>query len=116
MKGLLDSYYNNRKIRTILGKGASFHGDMNFKYSLKINGSFIGNIETSGFLIVGEGALVEADVSADSIVVAGTVNGDIYARERVEMLSTGRVYGNIKAKKIKISDGVIFNGRCEMIK
>ncbi len=116
MGNLLENYHNNKKIKTVLGKGTYFNGVLNFKDSLKINGSFIGSINATGLLIIGEGAIVKANVTARSIVVYGTVSGDVYAKEKVEMLPTGRVYGNIKAKKIKISDGVIFNGRCEMVK
>lgn len=116
MGNLLENYYNNKKIKTILGKGTFFNGKLGFKDSLKIKGSFKGDIDASGLLIIGEGSIVEANVSANNIIVNGTVNGDVYAKEKVELLQTGRVYGNIKAKKIKISDGVIFNGRCEMIK
>jgi len=111
----LENYFNNKKIKTVLGKGTYFNGDLNFNDSLKINGSFTGNIKSTGLLIVGEGAIIKANVSAKSIIVLGTIEGDVFASEKVEMLTTGRVYGNIKAKKIKISDGVIFNGRCEMI-
>jgi cytoskeletal protein CcmA (bactofilin family) len=116
MANLLENYYENKKIKTVLGKGTSFDGDLNFKDSLKINGTFIGNIVASGLLVVGEGAMVNANVSARAVAIYGTIKGNVYADEKVEMFPTGRVYGDIKAKKIKISDGVVFNGRCEMIK
>ncbi|HOV13888.1 MAG TPA: polymer-forming cytoskeletal protein [Spirochaetota bacterium] len=116
MSNLLENYYNNKKIRTILGKNTVFNGNLSFKDSLKINGTFIGNIDALGLLIIGENASVQANIKAKSIVVYGTVKGDVNAEDRVEMLPTGRVYGNIKAKKIKISDGVIFNGKCEIIR
>jgi cytoskeletal protein CcmA (bactofilin family) len=115
MSNLLENYYNNKKIKTILGKGTYFSGDLTFKDSLKVNGSFAGNIAASGLLVVGEGAIIKANVKANSIAVFGTIDGDVVATEKVEMFPTGRVYGNIKAKKIKISDGVIFNGQCEMM-
>jgi cytoskeletal protein CcmA (bactofilin family) len=116
MSNLLENFYNNKKIRTVLGKNTSFNGNLNFRDSLKINGVFIGKINASGFLVIGEDASIEADISANSVVVSGTVKGNISALEKVEMLPTGKVFGNVKAKKIKISDGVIFNGRCEIIK
>ena len=116
MENLLENYYNNKKIKTVLGKGTFFNGDLIFKESLKINGSFVGSITASGLLIVGEGAIINANVKAHSVVILGTIKGDVFAKEKVEMLPSGRVYGNIKTKKVKISDGVIFDGRCEMIK
>lgn len=116
MQQLLDNYYNNKKIKTILGKGSEFNGKMYFKDSLKINGNFTGEIEAEGFLVIGEGAVVKANIKANSVVVMGTVEGDVIANEKVEMLPMSRVYGNIKAKRIKISDNVIFTGKCEMLK
>ncbi|MCG8569398.1 MAG: polymer-forming cytoskeletal protein [Spirochaetes bacterium] len=116
MSNLLKNYYNNKKIKTILGKKTKFVGNLNFEESIKINGNFSGVINASGLLIIGEDAYIEADVVAQSVIVCGTIKGDIHANERVEMLPTGRVYGNVKAKKIKISDGVIFYGECKTIK
>ena len=51
-----------------------------------------------------------------SVVVGGTVRGNIEATEKLEMLSTGKVYGNIRTAKLKIADGVVFEGKCEMIR
>ena len=116
MSNLLENYYENKKIKTVLGKDTYFDGDLNFQDSLKINGSFVGNIVASGLLVVGEGAMVSANVKAQSVIVFGTVKGNVVAEDKVEMLPTGRVYGDVRAKKVKISDGVIFNGRCEMVK
>ncbi|MBP7552301.1 MAG: polymer-forming cytoskeletal protein [Spirochaetes bacterium] len=116
MINALENYYDNKKIKTILGKNSVFNGKLNFKDSLKINGSFIGEINAEGLLVIGEGAIIQANISAGSVVVSGTIKGDVTALEKVEMLPTGRVYGNIKARKVKISDGVVFNGRCEIIR
>jgi len=104
------------KVNTVLSDTTSFNGIMKFKTSLKINGKFNGEIISEGFLIVGEGATVKANIKADSVVIAGEVKGNVEARERLELLSTGKLYGNIKTKKLKMADGVIFEGKCEMIR
>ncbi len=118
MPDILDNYYNNKKIKTVLGKNTYFNGNLSFKDSLKINGNFIGNIKVTGqgALIIGSTSTVQANIIANTIVIMGTVKGDVIAQEKVEMLSTGRLFGNIKSKKIKISDGAIFKGRHESIK
>lgn len=107
---------NNERISTTLGKGTNFNGTMRFTKSLKIDGRFEGRIESEGFLYIEEGARVEADIKVGSIVVGGTVRGDIYAKEKLEMLSTGQVFGNVQTAKLKIADGVVFEGKCQMIK
>ena len=104
------------KISTTLGKETVFKGKMKFSESLKIDGNFEGDIESSGFLYIEDGAVVKADIKVRSVVVGGVVHGNIAASEKLEMLSTGQVYGNIKTSKLRIADGVIFEGKCEMIK
>jgi cytoskeletal protein CcmA (bactofilin family) len=104
------------KVSTILGKETVFNGKMKFSESLKIDGNFEGNIESPGFLYIENGAVVKADIKVRSIVVGGIVRGNIDASEKLEMLATGQVYGNIRTAKLRIADGVVFEGKCEMIK
>ncbi len=104
------------KISTTLGKETSFNGKLCFRESLKIDGKFEGDIESSGFLYIENGAFVMADIKVGSIVIGGIVRGNIEASEKLEMLSTGQVFGNIRTAKLNIADGVVFEGKCEMIK
>jgi len=104
------------KITTTLGKETSFSGILKFRESLKIDGNFEGEIESPGFLYIENGAVVKANIKVGSVVVGGVVRGNIEASERLEMLATGRVYGNIRTAKLNIADGVVFEGKCEMIK
>lgn len=104
------------KIATTLGKATVFNGTMRFSNSLKIDGHFEGRIESPGFLYVEDGAVVKAEIKVGSIVIGGVIHGNIEATEKLEMLATGQVYGNIKTRKLRIADGVVFEGKCEMIK
>ncbi len=102
-------------IRTTLGRETAFNGIMRFKDSLKIDGTFEGEILSNGFLYIENGAKVTANVRVGSITIGGVIRGNVEASEKVEMLATGKVYGNIKTAKLKIADGVVFEGKCEMI-
>lgn len=93
-----------------------FNGILNFSKSLVIEGHFEGTIDSTGHLLVAPGAHVHADVKIRSIVIGGVLKGNIEATESVEMLPEGKVYGNIRTNKLKIADGVVFEGQCEMIK
>ena len=106
----------HEKIVTILGKETNFNGILRFKESLKIDGRFEGEIESPGFLYIENGATVKANIKVGSVVVGGVVRGNIEASERLEMLTTGKVFGNIRTAKLNIADGVVFEGKCEMIK
>jgi cytoskeletal protein CcmA (bactofilin family) len=103
-------------ITTALGKETNFSGTMRFKDSLKINGKFKGNIISDGFLYIAEGAIVNADICVGSVVIGGIVRGNVEAKKKLEILSTAQLFGNIKTAKLKIEDGVVFDGKCEMIK
>jgi len=104
------------RLTTTLGKETEFDGVMKFRESLKVDGRFSGEIVSTGFLAIEQGAMVTANIKVGSIVIGGTVKGNIEASEKLEMLATGKVIGNIRTAKLKIADGVIFEGKCEMIR
>jgi cytoskeletal protein CcmA (bactofilin family) len=89
---------------------------MRFRESVSIRGFFEGKIEASGYLYIHEEAEVRANIRARDVIVAGTVHGDIEAGEKLEMLSTGKIYGDVRTAKLRIADGVVFEGKCDMIK
>ncbi len=108
--------YEIGMIATVFGKDTEFYGDLSFKKSLQINGYFEGEITSEGFLVVGEGATVKANIKARTVIIGGTVHGHVEAADRLEILTGGKLYGNIRTAKLKIADGVIFEGKCEMVK
>ncbi len=104
------------KVNTILTKSTYMSGELRFDSSLRIDGKFDGKVFTDGVLVIGPEAEVRADLKAGVVVVAGKVFGNIEASERVEMLEGGQVYGNVKTAKLRIDDGVIFEGECHMLR
>jgi cytoskeletal protein CcmA (bactofilin family) len=104
-------------IATTLGKETSFSGTLKFKDSLRIKGKFEGEIDSLGRLIIDGDAVVNARrIRASSVIVGGVVHGDIEAVDRLEMLPSAKVYGNVRTSKLRIADGVVFEGKCEMIR
>jgi cytoskeletal protein CcmA (bactofilin family) len=104
-------------IVTVLGSSTSFSGTLKFDSSLMIRGHFDGNIEAKGELFIDEGASVDVGkMKAMSIVVGGSIHGDMEAADKVELRSSAQVRGNVKTVKLRISDGVLFEGRCEMVR
>lgn len=108
--------YDIGMIATVFGKDTDFEGELSFKKSLQINGAFNGEITSGGYLVIGEGAVVKANIKAKTIIILGTVYGNIEAITRLEIHDSGKLYGNIRTAKLKIADGVVFEGKCEMIK
>ncbi len=99
-----------------LGSGTRFSGTLRFKGSVTVSGEYEGEIEAEGFLYIQDGARVNANVRARRIIVGGTVHGNIEAPEEVEMLPGCVVHGNVRAGRVRIADGVVFEGRCEMLR
>ncbi len=108
--------YDIGMISTVFNKNTEFSGDLIFKKSLQINGKFDGEISSGGYLVIGEEAVVKANIKADTVIIKGTVYGNVEAVSRLEIHTNGKLYGNIRTKKLVISDGVVFEGKCEMIK
>ena len=98
---------------TFLGKGSQFKGIVTFEGTIRIDGRLEGEIHTKGTLVVGEHAVIEGDVSADVVISGGRVTGNIIAKEKVQLLSTGVVLGTIKAPLLSVEEGARFMGNCE---
>lgn len=108
--------YDFGMIATVLSKDTELSGDISFKKSLQINGKFEGEITSGGILVVGEGAEIKANIRANTVILKGTINGNVEAADRLEIHEAGRLYGNIRTAQLKIADGVVFEGKCEMIR
>ncbi|MDR0444334.1 MAG: polymer-forming cytoskeletal protein [Treponema sp.] len=99
----------------VLGKTTTFSGTIKFERTLKIQGSFKGTIEASGALIVDKDAVVEADhITVSSLTVYGSVTGAVQAFDKVDMMSGAKVHGDVCAARLRIADGVLFEGQCRM--
>ena len=98
-----------------LGKQTSFNGLLKFQKTLRVQGKFKGTIEASGALIVDKDAEVDADkITVSSLTVYGMVIGNVYAIDKVDMMSGAKVQGDVTAARLRIADGVLFEGQCCM--
>jgi len=105
-----------KDIQAFLGEETSFEGKLIFEGTVRIDGKFQGEIHTDDIVIVGESAEVNAEINAGEIVISGTVRGNIFAKESLEIMAPGKVYGSILTPKLMIQEGVIFEGTCRMEK
>lgn len=101
---------------SLLAEETVADGHLSFSSVITVHGRFSGTIEGSGHLIVAPGAEVRARIRARVLTIAGFVVGDCHAEERVEMLTSARLVGNITTRVLKIADGVDFEGTCDMIR
>ncbi len=102
-------------VSTLLGRGTTIEGVVRFDGIIRIDGAVRGKIfGESGTILIGETAVVDADVTVGRARIMGTVNGTVSAAEVIEVLSPGCVMGDMCAPTISISPGAVFNGKCGM--
>ena len=101
---------------TVLGSETEFDGVLEFTDDLKISGKFNGTIIAEGNLEIDKAAVCSVDkMSANAIIISGTVTGDIEAAERVEMCYGSKVKGNVTTARLRIADNVDFEGQVTML-
>ena len=101
----------------VLDVDASMQGSLVFKdaVNLRINGKFEGTLETRGNLTIGQSAMVLADIVGDNVIVGGRVKGMITAKERLTLLPTAMVEGDLYPAKLNVAEGAILEGHCSML-
>ena len=105
---------NPADAHTILGKEARFSGTLAFEGAVRIDGRFEGEVITDDLLLVGPSAEVRATLRVGTVVINGSVEGDIQASSSVEVKAPGRLKGNIVTPTLIIEKGVTFDGSCRM--
>jgi len=105
------------EMEKVLDVDASMQGSLIFKdpVNLKISGRFEGTLNTKGNLMVGENAVVNADVTGDSIVIAGKVNGNVHALKELKLIAPGCLVGDIRTPLLSIAEGAVLEGNCSML-
>lgn len=102
------------EVRAFLGKGAEFIGKLIFNGSVRIDGDFQGEVYGQGSLVVGEGAQVKANIAVSSVYIGGDVRGTIDVKEKINIHSTGRFYGDVRTPVFIMEEGAFFDGRSHM--
>jgi len=103
-----------QRVTSVLGTGINWKGNLRGSGGIRIEGAFEGEITIQGMVVVGETGRVTTDsLRANSVVVAGTVRGNIVA-ERLEIRSTGRVWGDATIVNLSTEDGAFLRGKVQM--
>ena len=102
------------EISAIIEEGCSFEGNLSFSGVARIAGVVNGSVFSNDTVIISEGAVVNADINANIILISGTVKGDVRASSRVEIIRPAHFEGSITTPSLVVEEGVIFHGTTRM--
>jgi len=103
------------RLDTLIGNGTILEGTLTSRESICIEGTVRGKILCEGSVIVGPKGRVDADVYAETVLVGGEVNGNIVSKSKLEITTSGKLRGDIKTGSLIVAEGVLFEGKCQML-
>ena len=99
-----------------IGQGVTIEGRINSSQDIRVDGHIQGTIEVGGHeLVLGPGSEVKGNVNARSVLVGGTLLGDVVVTERIQIQSTGVLIGDVVASRLLIQDGGVLRGKAEVV-
>ena len=101
------------KLESFLGKNTQVDGEITVKGTLRLDGRVNGNVNAD-WLVLGEGGFIKGDVKANGIIVGGQIEGNLTAKEVVDIKHKGGITGDISTTKLAVSEGGIIDGRVSM--
>src|ERR1043166_5492897 len=104
----------NNQSQSVISNEVEITGTIRSSGSLQLDGKLEGELHCGGDAVIGKSANIKGNLVVNSATVEGTIHGNITAKDRIEMKSSARVTGDIRAKRLSVEDGVTFIGRSEV--
>ncbi len=101
-------------LNTIVGKGTYVEGTLKIDNSIRIDGRIKGDVETNDSLIIGKDGEIEGNVKAKNAIIGGKIVGKLHVEGKVVLESKAIFHGEMKAERLVIDDGAVFDGQCTM--
>src|SRR5215813_13389328 len=99
---------------TLIGAGTTLKGDISSNSDLRIDGTIIGNVNSTAKIVIGASGNVEGDISGNQADIVGKVSGNIKTKDLLQLRGDCVVNGNVNAGKLQIEPTAVFNGQCHM--
>ena len=100
--------------KNVLNSDVEIKGNLKFSGELTFEGKLEGEIQTDGTLNLGDSAVVNGNINAQTVVVRGKITGNIHAKEKIEIKAKTELFGDIRATKLVVEEGVTFVGKTEV--
>jgi cytoskeletal protein CcmA (bactofilin family) len=101
-------------LTAFIDQGSSFEGKLSFKDTVRIDGHFTGEITSENTLVIGETGEIEANIRSKTVIISGSVSGDVVAGTKVVLHKSACMQGNIEAPSLMIEEGAVLNGQVSM--
>lgn len=105
---------NGQENKSIIASDVEITGTIKSTSGLRIEGKLDGELICAADATIGKSATIKGNLSANSVIIEGTIHGNVTAKDKIEMKSTAKVHGDIVAKRLSVEDGVTFIGRSEV--
>jgi cytoskeletal protein CcmA (bactofilin family) len=99
---------------SLISAGTTLTGDINSNSDLRIDGTLIGNINSTAKVIIGANGVVQGDISGQQADILGKVTGAVKVKELLQLKGSSMIKGNIHAGKLQVEPTATFNGECHM--
>lgn len=100
--------------QSVIASEVEIVGTIKTSGSIQINGKLDGDLHCDGDATIGKDAKIKGNLTANTVVLAGSITGNVTAKDRIQMQASARVHGDIKAKRLSVEDGVTFVGHSEV--
>jgi cytoskeletal protein CcmA (bactofilin family) len=105
---------NQSNSKNVLNSDVELKGTLKFSGELTFDGKLEGDINSDGVLNLGDNAVVKGNINAATIVMRGKINGNVIAKEKLDIKSKTELFGDIRAPRLAIEEGVTFVGKTEV--
>jgi cytoskeletal protein CcmA (bactofilin family) len=105
---------NQSSSKNVLNPDVEIKGTLKFSGELTFDGKLDGDITSDGTLQLGDNAVIKGNLNVNSVVLRGKVNGNVVAKEKVEIKTKTELFGDIRAPRLIIEEGVTFVGKSEV--
>jgi len=113
---MASSKHEDFSVNTIVGPGTNVSGDIEAGGFTRVDGNVLGDVKARGRVVIGERARMKSNISGTSVTVGGVVFGNVIASERIIVLATGLVMGDIITRRIQADEGCLIHGRVKVCK
>jgi len=105
---------SDTQTKTVIGEDVEITGNIKCESNIQIDGKLNGDLTCNGNAIIGTSSAVKGNLSVETITVLGQINGNIVAKDKIELKSTARLNGDIRARRLTVEDGVTYVGKAEV--